>query len=80
MADEEKKGLGDKIKDGLGSAKDKVAGAMDADGDGKIEAEDFKDNAAKVGGKIKDGVTGLGNKIKSGFKKSDEEQPDTEGE
>ncbi len=71
-AKEESGGIGGKILGGLGSVKDKIAGTMDADGDGKIEAEDFKDNAAKLGGKIKDGIGGLGSKIKNGLGKPDD--------
>lgn len=65
----EKGKVGDAIKGGAEKVKDTVKGALDADGDGKIELEDFKDRAGQVGGKIKDGAGALGGKIKDGFGK-----------
>lgn len=65
----EKGKVTDAIKDGAGKVKDTVKGALDADGDGKIELEDIKDRAGQVGGKIKDGAGALGGKLKDGFGK-----------
>ena len=68
-ANVEKGKVTDAIKDGAGKVKDTFKGALDADGDGKIELEDIKDRAGQVGGKIKDGAGALGGKIKDGFGK-----------
>ena len=68
-ANVEKGKVTDAIKDGAGKVKDTVKGALDADGDGKIELEDFKERAGQVGGKIKDGAGALGGKLKDGFGK-----------
>lgn len=69
MSEEEKGNVGDAIKGGAGKIKDAVKGAIDADGDGKIELEDIKDRAGQVGGKIKDGAGAVGGKLKEGFGK-----------
>ena len=69
VSGETKKGVGDAIKGGFDKVKDTVHGALDTDGDGKIELEDFKDRAGQVGSAIKDGAEALGGKLKEGFEK-----------